>query len=74
MLDASAERERRERLWQAVMVANLINNAGRPLKRPVTMEDVLGIAPPRKNYKFRTRAEVMAEDAERERRAKENKG
>ena len=56
------------------MVANLINNAGRPLKRAVSVEDVLGIAEPRKKYKFRTRAEVMAEDAERERRAKENKG
>lgn len=65
MLDAAAEREARERRWQARMVANLCNIAGRPLKRAVTEDDVLGIAPPRKRYRWRTAAEVMREDQRR---------
>lgn len=76
MLEAAVEREQRDRRWQARLAANLINLAGRGLKRPVTDNDLLGIMPraaPRKKHKWRTAAEVMREDAERARRAAEKR-
>jgi hypothetical protein len=73
MLEAAAERELRQCRWQARLVANLINLAGRGLKRAVTEADLLGTAKPetRKKYKWRTQAQVMQEDAERAKRAAE---
>jgi hypothetical protein len=61
MMEAADRRDRR----QAAYVANIINLAGRPIKKPVTVEALLGIVEKRKRYKWRTAAEVMREDQER---------
>ena len=67
VVEAAGEQEAISRRWQATMVANLINCVGRPLKRAITAEQILGIAPPRLFTKKnrRTAAQVMQEDAER---------
>ena len=67
VVEAANKREMASRRWDAMMVANLINCVGRPLKKAMTAERILGITPPRLFTKKnrRTAAQVMQEDAER---------
>ncbi len=65
MFEAAADGEARRSRLQAAFVANIINLAGRPLKRAVTVDGLLGIEAPRKRYKWRKAADVIREDQER---------
>jgi hypothetical protein len=65
MLEAAIARNEREWRWQAVLAADVVNYAGKSLKRTVTADDILGIAKKPTKRKWRTAAEVMRENAAR---------